>query len=58
MIDEKKLLDWLTRQVTDPTRPLSRRNEYRRLLSRIENGEFEQGDTLRQPTWMDDDDQW
>lgn len=39
MIDEQKLLDWLTREKNGP-RPLPVRNAYRQLLSKIENGEF------------------
>jgi hypothetical protein len=56
MIDEQKLLDWLTVETRDA--PIRERLIYRRLLSKIENGEFEQGNTFRQPSWIEDDDQW
>lgn len=56
MIDEQKLLDWLTREIRDGHG--ADRLAWRKLLSKIENGGFEQANVVRQPSWMDDDDQW
>lgn len=61
MIDEQKLLDWLAREATDGTKPLVHRTAYRRLLSKIENGEFAPAPAMTRPgdvVWSDDDDLW